>query len=383
MMPRLLNKIKTAMTDSGNSRYISFEYLLYLISFGYYGAITFRQACYRHGLIKARQLPCTVISIGNLTVGGTGKTPMTMYVAEMVRQLGYKTTVISRGYKGGAEKTGGIVSDGRRLCMTPETAGDEPYMMAKRLKKIPVLVGENRFAAGMTAVQSFNPDVIVLDDGFQHLALKRDLDLVLLDTRRPFGNQCLFPRGTLREPVFALSRGDAFIMTRSDFGAAETFDQIRKQVHPKPVFRSGHIPKICRVINNDPDAIQDKSNHSFDYDLEALKKYRIFAFSGLARNDDFQKMLRRLGYDIIDFIGFPDHHLYSDQELADLLNSLKDAGCDMAVTTEKDMVRIAHRIKWPLNVVAMGVEPAFNDDRDAFHHFIKRRLSEINAKRKG
>ena len=165
-------------------------------------------------LIPSHQLPCKVICIGNLTVGGTGKTPMTMHVAQELKRLGYNTAIVSRGYRGGAEGRGGIVSDGQSIQMGPEQAGDEPFMMARSLSGIPVIVGKNRYAAGMLAVSEFQSDVIVLDDGFQHLRLKRDIDLVLLDRLHPFGNSYLLPRGTLREPISSLERGSACILTR-------------------------------------------------------------------------------------------------------------------------------------------------------------------------
>ena len=174
----------------------------------YRGAIFLRNRHYdRPAAVRSVSVP--VVSVGNITVGGTGKTPMTIYVAQKLQQSGVRVAVISRGYKGRAESGGGVVSDGRNLLMDSEQAGDEPYLMAGRLKNIPVIVGKNRFAAGMLAINKFQSEVIVLDDAFQHLKLSRDIDLILLDYTRPFGNTHLLPRGILREPVTALRRATA------------------------------------------------------------------------------------------------------------------------------------------------------------------------------
>ena len=204
------------MTGNNDHECFFLGYFLSMASKIYGGGVKLRQKLYQKGLVKSKRLPCMVISVGNLSVGGTGKTPMTIYLANLIQDFGNKAVVISRGYKGRAEKAGGIVSDGKVLLMGPETAGDEPYMMAVKLKNVPVIVGKNRFEAGMLAVRTFKPEVLVLDDAFQHLKLERDLDLVLLDCQRPFGNGHMLPRGIMREPVSALSRADALILTRSD-----------------------------------------------------------------------------------------------------------------------------------------------------------------------
>ncbi|MGA8180790.1 MAG: tetraacyldisaccharide 4'-kinase, partial [Desulfobacterales bacterium] len=199
--------------NHGNGCFLS---LLSMASKVYGGAAKLKRIFYEKSILKSKKLSCPVVSIGNITAGGTGKTPMAIYVANIARDLGYKVAIISRGYKGKAEKNGGIVSDGKALLMTAEIAGDEPYMMAARLRDVPIIVGKNRFKAGRLAIRKFEPDILVLDDGFQHLKLQRDLDLVLLDYRKPFGNGHLLPRGVMREPASALSCAAAIILTRSD-----------------------------------------------------------------------------------------------------------------------------------------------------------------------
>ena len=252
-MIRIKKNIEKVITSDDNHGNGWFVHFLSMVSKVYGGAVKLRRNFYKQAVFKSKRLPCSIISIGNITVGGTGKTPMTIYVAKVVKQLGYNVAVISRGYKGKAEKIGGIVSDGKALLMTPEIAGDEPYMIAKRLNDVPVIIGRNRFEAGRQAISKFDPDVIVLDDGFQHLKLQRDLDLVLLDYRKPFGNGHLLPRGVMREPASALLNANAVILTRSDAVNGNEMSSSLKRLHfyerNKPVYRTFHHPFVYKIIN--------------------------------------------------------------------------------------------------------------------------------------
>lgn len=193
-LTRIRHQIETIMRGPGETRPLSPAMLLQLLAAGYGAAVRLRASFYKRGLWTPRRLPCKVISVGNLTVGGTGKTPMTRYLARLVQSLGREVAIVSRGYKGRAEKSGGIVSDGKRILMDADAAGDEPFMLASGLGDVPVAVGRNRFAAAMQLLQACHPEVIILDDAFQHLPLDRDLNVVLLDHKRPFGNGHLLPR---------------------------------------------------------------------------------------------------------------------------------------------------------------------------------------------
>ena len=247
---------------------------LTLLSKAYGAGVRLRRDGYALGFLKSRKLPCTVISIGNLTTGGTGKTPMTIYVAERVRQLGYRVAVISRGYKGAAEKNGGIVSDGNAILMDPNTAGDEPFLLAASLKGIPVLVGHDRYQSGMKAINRFQTEVVILDDAFQHLALFRDLNLLLLDSTMPFGNGRLLPRGTLREPAAALRFSDALIMTRSPRPFCSPAEPWAKA---RPVFCAIHEPFIsCRFSAGDKLAFQTHEPFSGDEFLIGKRVLCVF-----------------------------------------------------------------------------------------------------------
>ena len=366
------------MNSGGNPPPPSLASMLQGFSIFYGAAQRLRAICYRHQVFPARDLPCKVISVGNITVGGTGKTPMTIHVAAEIKRAGFKVVIVSRGYKGRAEKHGGIVSDGRTLIMDAEQAGDEPYMIACRLKGVPVVVGKNRFAAGMLAIGKYQPDVIVLDDAFQHLKLKRDIDLVLLDHMRPFGNSHLLPRGVLREPVSSLARSSACILTRCRSGAEEvalsSLAEIQMLVPDMPVFTSSHVPywyMIKRGAYKSFEAFPDVFSAN---DLKQVKHRKVFCFSGIARNDDFQHTVKELGFKVTGLLEFSDHHRYTAKDLATILRCAGDAGVDRLITTEKDHARIAFKDPLPMELIVVGVKVSFGDNDRSFSSFLHDRL---------
>lgn len=361
------------MYDRDHDAFPVLKSLLTVFASGYESIIRMRNILYKNRILQTKKLPCTVISIGNITVGGTGKTPMTIYVTKLVEKLGYKVVVISRGYKGTAEKHGGIASDGKNMCMDAGTAGDEPYLIASKLKTTPVLVGSDRFKAGSIAVKEFSPDVIVLDDAFQHLKLARDINLILLDHISPFGNRYLTPRGILREPLSSLLRSDGFIFTRSvskgsDWGGKPSF------IQNKPVFKSFHKPYIYKIILGKQDGGMSIEKHLHHDSVEYFKSKNVVAFSGIAKNNDFFHTLHKLGCNIKKQIPFPDHYRYSDKDLDYIIQLSKDACADCIVTTEKDYMRIMHMRSWPITLAAIGVEISFGYDSTAFRNFLRQQL---------
>ena len=190
-------------------------YLILRLASVFYSAILCaRFFLYRKGILKTRRLQGRVIGVGNLTLGGVGKTPMVMMIAGRLRQKGFKPAILSRGYKGKMDGETAIVSDGQKVLLTAEVAGDEPVMMAGRLQSVPVMIGRNRYRAGKLAQEKFGADTLVLDDAFQHLALHRGLNILLCDQERPFGNGVVFPAGDLREPVNQCRRADLVVLTR-------------------------------------------------------------------------------------------------------------------------------------------------------------------------
>ncbi|NVM20616.1 MAG: tetraacyldisaccharide 4'-kinase [Desulfobacterales bacterium] len=367
-MSLLGKKIETVMIHGSEARLTSFfETFLYLISLMYAGVVSLRALLYEKGFLKSRRLSCTVISIGNITVGGTGKTPLTIYVAGLLKHLGYKVAVVSRGYRGGKERSGGIVSDGEKIRMSPEAAGDEPYLMALRLEGVPVLVGRHRFEIGMLALREFAPDILVLDDAFQQLQLNRDLDIVLLDAARPFGNSHLIPRGILREPLSGLIRGDAFTLSRSDPDAVMLFSclpVIRKLVKGKPIFRCTHVPAgLFFAGQNEP------------LDLASVKGRRLFIFSGIARNDSFRETVSKLGGHIAGFLEFPDHHRYSRYDLRLIWEKAGASNVDNIITTEKDYVNICTDIPPAPLLLVLAISISFGHDEEAFISYLKDKVA--------
>ena len=377
-MIRLKKKIEEVMLGEGKGHSPVLTSLLYLVSIIYGAAHSLRRSCYQQKLLPSRQLPCKVISVGNITVGGTGKTPMTILVAEKLKQAGYSVTILSRGYKGHAENYGGIVSDGRKIYMDSEQSGDEPYLIAWRLSNIPVIVGKNRFAAGMMAVSKFKPDVIVLDDGFQHLKLNRNIDLVLLDYRNPFGNSHLLPRGTLREPISSLARSTVCILTRYSPGDNEvepsSLAALKKVLPGCPLFKSSHLPYCYKIKTQDAFTSPGFSDFLTPNDVDEIRNKKVFAFSGIARNDDFRQTVIDFGFNATGFLEFPDHHNYTRQDLDFILDSARNAGARLLITTEKDHVRIARKKALPLDLIVVGVKITFGEKQQDFIDFIVERL---------
>ncbi len=377
----LANQIQHVMMGEGDpGRSFPLRSILFMISIGYRAIVQCRHTLYKKNIFQTKKLPCVVISIGNLTVGGTGKTPMTIHLAKMIRRLGYHVGVISRGYRGSAEKIGGVVCDGRTIFMGPDIAGDEPYMIAKKLKSVPVLVGENRFKAGMRAIREFEVDVILLDDGFQHLRLERDVNLVLLDCKSPFGNGYLLPRGTLREPIGSLFRGDAFVLTRYDSFKDTTINISNRLPPDKPVFISSHHPFVSNIFKGGDVSVERDLPESFSNNSDFLKGHPAVCFSGIARNDDFMHTVKNIGCKVTRFFTFPDHHRYSEQDLKKIATAAKLTNAEFILTTAKDLVRIPKRTKWPSDFVVIDVKISFGDDGDPFSGFIKSRIEGFKKK---
>jgi tetraacyldisaccharide 4'-kinase len=371
---RLRKAVTAAMDDDGRAAPFSLAAFLSVASRLYGLAARARTARYRGGRSPVRRLPCKVISIGNITVGGVGKTPMTQWLAARLRDAGHRVAVVSRGYGGGAEKRSGVVSDGRKMLMDPEMAGDEPYMTAARLPGVPVLVGRDRCASGLRAVSRFDCGVVLLDDGFQHLKLERDLDLVLMDAARPLGNGRLLPRGPLREPPGALSRAHGIVLTRCD--EARSFPAIVDRYAPgTPVFKSVHTPypHLFLPAGRAPARFAETVTNPAET-LSALRGRRVMGFSGIARNDAFEKTLRRLAVETVGFMGFSDHHRYAGADLRAVLKTAEDRSADLLATTEKDWVRLADRSPWPLDFLVLGVRFDPGGDGDDLFRLAARAL---------
>ena len=342
----------------------------------YGGVVSLRNRLYAGGVLGTRRLPCRVISVGNLTVGGTGKTPMTIYVAETVASMGYRTAVLSRGYGGQMEKTGGTVSDGLTVGLSAEDAGDEPYMMARDLPGIPVLVGRDRYAAGMRAVRRFHTAVAVLDDGFQHRRLQRDIDLLLLDARRPFGNHALLPRGPLREPPRSLARSSAVIFVSphggADAGVCRPVDPATgRLLRTRPVFRA--VKKAC--LQGWIPGGKAHGPAAPPGTMDVLSGLRIFAFSGIGDNSAFFETLLQAGARVVGTARFADHHRYRPEELQTIFRQAARCRADLLATTRKDHVRLPPVGALPMDMAVVGVKISFGEEAEAFRRFLSCRIS--------
>jgi tetraacyldisaccharide 4'-kinase len=298
--------------------------ILQILSIPYSAAVAFRNRLYDRGVLKPVKLPCPVISVGNITVGGTGKSPTVILIASLLKEKGFHPAVLSRGYGGDTNLPVNIVSDGKCVSLGCREAGDEPVMIAQALPGIPVLTGPKRSLTGREAAERFGADVLILDDGFQHRSIFRDIDIVLLDAGRPFGNGFLLPRGPLRESPQALARATGVLRTGDS--ASETslgkFDS-------SPSFRGVHKPReivAAATGNASP--------------LAMLKGMRVFAFAGIGAPDSFRKSLEALGAEVAAFRIFADHHPYSRSDIGALRLMAKDSGATMIVTTQKDAVRL-------------------------------------------
>lgn len=283
-----------------------------------------RSGLYRSGIFTVRKLPCPVISIGNIAVGGTGKTPVTAHIARLLMAQGLKVAVLSRGYGGTLEGETALVSNGHEITLSAEECGDEPFLLAKSIPGLAVIIGTDRYAAGLLALKECTPDVFLLDDGFQHLRLHRDLNILLLDCSRPFGNGWTLPAGLLREPKRAAERADLVVLTRCPEGAAPT-----SPLPEKP---------FCRARHNLDDLLPLTGGEPLLF--EALTDRKVVAFSGIAEPQAFLDGLRRRGVQVVAALEFPDHVEYSDARLLEIEDMLRISGADYAITTEKDGVKL-------------------------------------------
>jgi tetraacyldisaccharide 4'-kinase len=347
---------------------------------GLYGlAVRSRAKQFRQQRLMSHRLPCKVVSVGNIALGGTGKTPMSVYLARLIKGVGYRVAVVSRGYKGMAEKNGGVVSDGHALQMGPSKAGDEPYLMAQQLLPlgIPVIVGRDRVRSGWLAMRRYQTEVIILDDGFQHMRLQRDLDIVLLDARHPFGNGYLLPRGTLREPVSSLLRADACLLTRCPrkviegglMGHSAKYGDPVSDSRQRPIFFASHAPVLGECFPAHP-----ATPWTAKMQMGKWAGCPVYAFSGIARNDAFQKTLYEMGFDLKGSTGFADHHIYSRDDLSNIETQAVANGAQLLVTTEKDRVKITGSWIQKMPLLVVGVRMDLGRYTEAFERFVCHKL---------
>lgn len=298
-----------------------------------------RLQAYHQSFIKERRLSGLVVSIGNITAGGTGKTPMTMLIARQLLHKGYKPAILSRGYKG--QLTHEPVTVDTSFWGDWKKYGDEPFLMAAKLSDIPVIVAKNRYAAGLYALQRFGRRVFLLDDGYQHIRLYRDINILLINARNPFGNGYLLPRGPLREPLSQIKRAHLVIITKVLDPARDSVQKIKdivRRYNPlAPIFHSSIFAHNLISIDN-PNG----------FPVAAIKEKKILAFSGVADPDSFKQLLLQAGGEIGDHLIYPDHYEYRERDFKRLGQDADNLGVKIIITTEKDFVKLRGSPYWPI-----------------------------------
>ncbi len=291
---------------------------------------------YRLGLRRRHRLPCRVVSVGNLTFGGTGKSPMVRAICEDLMRRGVRVAVVSRGHGGAFSPVGAVVSDGTHRQLSPFDCGDEPAALADALPGVPVVIGKDRYSVGMLACDKFNPEVIVLDDGMQYWQLDRDVEIVLVDAVRPFGNGRLLPAGDLREPATSLRRADAVVVTGLESASDE-----------EAAFTMG---RVCRIVEGSVvltarrrvRAVVDWANKN-EISTDDLARMHLVAVSGIARSESFHNMLENAGINICAEIAFGDHCSYNYRQVEYIRKTVLDSGAHAVITTSKDAVKLADK----------------------------------------
>lgn len=345
------------METHGSFAPFSFDQVLAGCAGLYKAGVKVRYAMYGAGVLKSRRLDRPVISIGNLAVGGVGKTPMAIWLANMLVEKGLCPVVISRGYRGTLAAGAAVVSNGRDLFLDAETCGDEPYMMAME-KSFPVVVGTDRYKAGLMALEALDPDVVILDDGLQHLKLHRDLNLVLLDCRQPLGNGRMLPAGRLRETLcMAKDRIDAVVFTRcpgDGTGISNAKNTIKNKLSV-PAFFCRHEPSVVQLFPAGSDS------STADVQTWNPKGKTAVLFSGLARNASFAQSVQALGVNIADHLEFCDHYRYNEPDFKRIMDLTKELEADVVLTTQKDWVKVNPAYFKDVAVAVVGVRLFFFD----------------------
>jgi tetraacyldisaccharide 4'-kinase len=319
--------------------------------------VRLRVAAYETEYLKPKRLNAKVISIGNITLGGSGKTPMVAYIARYLKSEDQEVAILTRGY--GRDSSGMRVLNKTQANPALQSAsyreyGDEPLMLARALPGVPVVINEDRYEGGRLAESELGASVLVLDDAYQHLALARDLNILLIDATDPFGGFEMVPFGRLREPLYAVKRADAVIVTRAD----KPFDQARTGAIIK-YFCGDRVPVmyvysvIARLRHLDTGEV---------YEAREFTGWNAVVMCGIGNPEAFSDDLTNIGVNILDECFFADHHAYSRQDLDAVIKKARDAGADFIVTTEKDAVRLEGLGQSDLPVYAAELEIESEDE---------------------
>ena len=342
------------------------------LSYLFLTVVSIRYFLYRTGLLRRYPLGTQVISIGNVTAGGTGKTPVTEIFARTLAAEGRKVAILSRGYRRKEapwwqrlftqviEKPL-VVSDGRRVLLDSATGGDEPYMLASNLPGVAVVVDRNRVKAGRYAVNRLGCDTLILDDGFQYQKLKHSIEVVLVDSTNPFGNGNLLPRGILRGPVRNLKRADIIFLTKCRGDVSAVKEEIRRYNTTAEIVECNHTPKVMKDVWSRE-----------EFPLDWLRDKTVCTLSGIASPKGFENSLRHLGAKVVWCERYADHHRYDASEVLYALNRTADMGADALVTTEKDAVRFPRLETAPVKCLYLRIAIEILVGGESFTQLINR-----------
>lgn len=329
---------------------------LTVCSYAYGAAMTCRTALYRSGFFKAHRLGCAVVSVGNITVGGTGKTPTVCMLARWFSGRGIRTAVVTRGYRGTRTNAAPlVVSDGSDLCATAQEAGDEAVMLGRILPGVPVIACRNRVAAGRLACERFGAGLVMLDDGFQHLRLHRDVDIVLVNAADPIGNGFVLPRGTLREPLLALRRADIVLITNAALhpsGTSAVRSLLSSCTIAAPLFTASY--RVAGLWDARTGGVIEP---------EALSGRKVAALCGIGDPEGFLRTLEGLGAQVVERAVYPDHHRYCSDDYRRIQSLCTRA--DAVVTTEKDIAKLDTTVLQTGTLTVLAVEQVV-DEQDRF-----------------
>ena len=323
-----------------------------------YGAVTrTRLSLYRRGTFQTTKLDRPVISIGNITTGGTGKTPLVEHVARLLAARGKKVCILTRGYGRKDPHLQVIVSDGYGVLASPSEAGDEPFLLATKLTGLAAVISSaDRIAAGREAIKDFGTECFVLDDGFQHMRLARDLNVVTIDATNPWGGGRLLPHGRLRESLDGLARADCTVITRCDHvdNVTDLREEIMRLTRDRPVFESKMRMVRVTPLKNGGETIAPPA--------------RVAAFCAVGNPTSFFRNLRQADYELVLEKAFPDHHVYSQEEIDSVINAANERGANALITTAKDAVKL-RTLSFSLPCYVMEIEIAI-DDADNFTRLV-------------
>ncbi|NWF52371.1 MAG: tetraacyldisaccharide 4'-kinase [Nitrospirae bacterium] len=309
-----------------------------------------------------KKLPYKVISIGNITVGGTGKTPATIAIAEEAKKRGLTPIILTRGYKGKTQGSS-LVSKGNGPLMSEIDAGDEAILMAKKLEGVPIIKGEDRYDTGMFAIghlksEIFRPEseiIFILDDGFQHWRLFRNKDILLIDSQKPFGNKRLLPGGTLREPVNAVGRADIIVITKTENIREGTEDSVQTPKNRNLIKEIKKYNKKAFIFFAEHRPLRFISTQGDTFPLEWSKGKVFFAFCGIGNPESFKRTLISSNIVLKGFKSYRDHYRYSSRDIENIINQSKKSKADWIVTTEKDIMRLGS-LGVIENLIALEIE---------------------------